>query len=144
MQQQRSSALTMPDEARDAAIETVRRFLRLVEARDLIAAGSFLADDVQITFPGGRVFTNLQDQVDSSAGRFRGVRKTFDRFDVAPLGDDAVVYVSGTLSGEDIHGAAFDGVRFIDRFTVRAGKILDQMVWNDLSEQGIVRPSATG
>lgn len=144
MQQQRSSALTMRDEARDAAIETVRRFLRLVEARDLIAAGSFLADDVQITFPGGRVFTNLQDQVDSSAGRFRGVRKTFDRFDVAPLGDDAVVYVSGTLSGEDIHGAAFGGVRFIDRFTVRAGKILDQMVWNDLSEQGIVRPSATG
>ena len=134
----------MRDEARDAAIETVRRFLRLVEARDLIAAGSFLADDVQITFPGGRVFTNLQDQVDSSAGRFRGVRKTFDRFDVAPLGDDAVVYVSGTLSGEDIHGAAFGGVRFIDRFTVRAGKILDQMVWNDLSEQGIVRPSATG
>ena len=134
----------MPDSARDAAIETVSRFLRLVEARDLEAAGSFLADDVQITFPGGRVFTNLQEQVDSSAGRFRGVRKTFDRFDVAPAGDDAVVYVSGTLSGEDTDGTAFDGVRFIDRFTVRAGKILDQMVWNDLAERGIVRPSETG
>jgi ketosteroid isomerase-like protein len=131
----------MPDSARDAAIETVTRFLRLVEARDLVAAGSFLADDVQITFPGGRVFTDLREQVDSSAGRFRGVRKTFDRFDVAPVGDDAVVYVSGTLSGEDTHGTAFDGVRFIDRFTVRAGKILDQMVWNDLAERGIVRPS---
>lgn len=130
----------MPDSARGAAIETVRRFLRVVEARDLEAAGSFLADDVQITFPGGRVFTNLQEQVDSSAGRFRGVRKTFDRFDVAPAGDDAVVYVFGTLSGQDIDGTAFDGVRFIDRFTVRAGKIVDQMVWNDLAEQGVVRP----
>jgi hypothetical protein len=135
----------MPDGSRDAAIEAVSRFLRLVEARDLDAAGSFLADDVQITFPGGRVFTNLREQVDSSAGRFRGVRKTFDRFDVAPAGDDAVVvYVSGTLSGEDTDGTAFDEVRFIDRFTVQAGKIIDQMVWNDLAEQGIVRPSETG
>ena len=132
----------MPDNSRDAAIETVSRFLRLVEARELEQAGSFLSDEVQITFPGGRVFANLQEQVDSSAGRFRSVRKRFERFDVAHAGDDSVVYVSGTLSGEDTDGTAFDGVRFIDRFTVRAGRIIDQMVWNDLAERGIVPPSA--
>jgi ketosteroid isomerase-like protein len=132
----------MTDRSREAAIETVRHFLRLVEARDLEQAGSFLADDAQITFPGGRVFTTLQEQVASSAGRFRGVHKTFDRFDVAPAGDDDVVYVSGTLSGEDVRGAAFAGVRYIDRFTIRAGKIVSQMVWNDLAERGVVPPSA--
>lgn len=133
----------MADNNRSAAIETVRHFLRLVEARDLEQAGSFLADGVNITFPGGRVFTTLQEQVDSSAGRFRRVRKTFDRFDVMAAGDDAVVYVFGTLAGQDVDGVAFDGIRYIDRFTVRAGKIVDQMVWNDLAEQGIVPPSET-
>jgi len=88
------------------------------------------------------VFANLQEQVDSSTGRFRGVCKTFERFDVAQAGDDSVVYVSGTLRGEDNDGEAFDGVRFIDRFTVRAGRIVDQMVWNDLAERGIGPPSA--
>lgn len=130
----------MTDRSRDTAIETVRRFLRLLEARDLEQAGSFLADGVQITFPGGRVFTTLQEQVNSSAGRFRHVRKTFDRFDVMPAGDDVVVYVSGMLSGEDVRGVEFAGVRYIDRFTIRAGKIVSQMVWNDLAERGIVGP----
>jgi len=133
----------MTDDSRDVAIETVTRFLRLVEARDLEQAGPFLADGVQITFPGGRVFTNLQQQVDSSAGRFRGVRKTFDRFDVVAEGDGSVVYVFGTLSGEHLDGTQFEGVRFIDRFTLRAGQIIDQMVWNDLAEAGVVGPSRT-
>ena len=124
-------------------VDTVQRFLRLVEARQLEQAGALLADGVSITFPGGRVFNSLQEQVDSSAGRFRGVRKVFERFDVVPADDESVVYVFGTLSGERLDGSAFDGVRFIDRFTIRAGQIVDQMVWNDLAERGIVRHSDT-
>ena len=31
-------------------------------------------------------------------------------------------------------GAAFSGIRFIDRFTVADGKLADQTVWNDLAE----------
>jgi len=45
-----------------------------------------------------------------------------------------VVYCHGTLSGEWPDGSAFSGIRFIDRFTVRAGKLADQTVWNDLAE----------
>jgi hypothetical protein len=44
------------------------------------------------------------------------------------------VYCFGTLYGEWADGSAFEGIRFIDRFTVRAGQLLDQMVWNDMGE----------
>lgn len=141
----------------DHPVELVQTFLRLMEARDLDAAGSLLADGVTITFPGGRTFANLADQVASSAGRFRGVTKTFDQFDVlerAPggggaggdaggaagdgEGGDYVVYVFGTLAGTALDGTAFDGVRYIDRFVIRDGLIVDQRVWNDLAESGVL------
>ena len=53
---------------------------------------------------------------------------------MAPLGARVAVYVSGTLSGEWPDGAAFTGIRFIDRFEVERGLIRCQDVWNDLAE----------
>ena len=46
----------------------------------------------------------------------------------------AVVHCHGTLSGTFADGAEFQGIRFIDRFTVRDGKLVDQRVWNDMAE----------
>ena len=120
---------------RDAA-KIVRSYLRLVEARDLDAASEFLADDVSIVFPGGRTFGSLTDQVASSAGRFRSVKKTLDQFDVVSDGAATTVYVYGTLAGQALDGSSFDGVRFIDRFALNDGLIVSQMVWNDLAEVG--------
>jgi hypothetical protein len=119
-------------------IETVTTFLRLVEARDLEAASPYLADDVVITFPGGRTFSNLDEQVASSSGRYKGVSKVFERFDVAVDGSDTIVYVFGTLQGESLGGTPFSGVRFIDRFVLRDGVIVDQRVWNDMAESGVL------
>ena len=118
--------------------DIVRTYLRLMEARDLDAAAGYLADDVEIVFPGGRTFSSLDEQVASSAGRFRGVTKTFDRFDVLTGQDRDIVYVFGTLAGEAIDGTAFEGVRFIDRFELVGGRIVGQMVWNDLAESGVL------
>jgi hypothetical protein len=129
--------LMMPDPV-GGPEETVRTYLRLMEARDLEAAATHLADDVRIIFPGGRTFTSLAQQVASSAGRFRGVTKTFDRFDVASAADHHVVYVFGTLGGEALDGSTFEGVRFIDRFVLQDGMIVSQMVWNDLAESGVL------
>ena len=46
----------------------------------------------------------------------------------------AVVYCLGTLYGELLSGETYAGIRYIDRFTVRGGKLVDQMVWNDMAE----------
>ena len=119
-----------------AAVKIVRTYLRLVEARDLDAASEFLADDVSIVFPGGRTFESLTDQVASSAGRFRSVKKTLDQLDVVSDGAETTVYVYGTLAGQALDGSSFDGVRFIDRFALNDGLIVSQMVWNDLAEVG--------
>lgn len=119
-----------------AAAKIVRTYLRLVEARDLDAASEFLADDVLIVFPGGRTFGSLTDQVASSAGRFRSVKKTLDQLDVVSDGAETTVYVYGTLAGQALDGNSFDGVRFIDRFALNDGLIVSQMVWNDLAEVG--------
>ena len=129
-------------------VQLVQSFLRLLEARDLDAAGRHLAEGVTITFPGGRTFTNLADQVASSAGRFQGVTKSFEQFDVVErtagghaggaAGKEYVVYVFGTLAGTALDGTAFDGVRYIDRFVIRDGLIVDQRVWNDLAESGVL------
>ncbi|HSF85664.1 MAG TPA: nuclear transport factor 2 family protein [Acidimicrobiia bacterium] len=126
----------------DDPVETISRFLRLVEARRLEEASEFLARDVQITFPGGRQFGSLEEQVASGAGRFRRVRKVFERFDALETDDASVVYVYGTLEGLDASGVAFSGVRFIDRFELQGGAIVDQRVWNDMAEMGVVEPHA--
>lgn len=127
----------MPDMASPRAI--VRTYLELMEARDLDAAAAFLDPAVVITFPGGRTFRDLHDQVASSAGRFEFVRKTFDRIDVVETDDHAaVVYALGTLAGRNLQGTDFTDIRFIDRFTLRNGLIIDQMVWNDLAESDVI------
>ena len=48
-----------------------------------------------------------------------------------------MVYARGTLNGAWLDGSPFNGIRFIDRFEVRAGKITRQEVWNDLAEAGV-------
>jgi hypothetical protein len=44
------------------------------------------------------------------------------------------VYCHGTLQGQWPDGSAFEGIRFIDRFLVQAGRLVRQDVWNDLAE----------
>lgn len=126
---QRSPAPALPDPA-----ETVRAYLQAMEARDLDAAKSYLAEGFQMTFPSGKTLTSLEELVDWSRTRYSFVKKTFARFDTAATLDGIVVYCHGTLAGEWLDGTAFDGVRFVDRFTVTGGKLSDQQVWNDLAE----------
>ena len=129
-------------DGRDEAIEIVTRFVRLVEERRLGEAASYLAAGASFTFPGGRTFSSLEEQVSSSAARFRGVRKVFDRFDVSISEELTIVYLFGTLEGEDLDGNGFYGVRFVDRFELADSKIVDQKVWNDMAESGVVRPTS--
>lgn len=124
--------LAGPGAGADAA-NRVRAFLSAMEARDLDAAAGLLAPGFSMQFPGTAPMTRLADLVAWAAPRYRFVRKTYSGFDTVP-GDPVVVYCRGTLSGEWPDGAAFDGIRFIDRFEVGAAGIARQEVWNDIAE----------
>ena len=123
----RTPAPALPDPQ-----QTVRDFLDTMEARDLATAKSFLTDDFVMTFPSGRQMTEIEDLVEWSKSRYRFVRKTYERFDTAATPDGTVVYCFGRLEGEWPDGTPFSGIRFIDRFALRGGKLAVQDVWNDL------------
>lgn len=112
----------------------VRDFLAAMARRDLAAARRFLDPDFTMTFPGDHRFTTLEELVAWAGERYRSVDKSYDGFDVAPDRDGVVVYCFGTLNGLWLDGSAFSGIRFIDRFVVRNGGLVEQRVWNDLGE----------
>ena len=66
--------------------------------------------------------------------QYERCRKEFDHWFV----DGDTVFTLGTLYGVDNEGEKFEGIRFLDVHTVRDGKIVDKVVFNDLSEAGIV------
>src|SRR6185295_1001152 len=105
------------------AEEIVRGYLAAMERRDLAAAKAFLAPGFFMVLPGGLRFDSLEALVEWARGRYRSARKTYERFDAF----DAGVYCSGTLYGEFLDGTPYSGIRFIDRFTVRDGRLVDQM-----------------
>ena len=112
-------------------------FLNAQGSRELERAMRMISDDFEMVFPGPVRFTRFEDLMVWAAPRYRAIAKTIDRIDEAPLGEVVAVYVTGTLHGEKPDGTPFEGIRFIDRFEVKAGKILKQDVWNDLAEAGV-------
>jgi hypothetical protein len=115
--------------------ELVKTFLETMEARDLAGARAMLAPGFAMTFPGGARFATLEELVAWARPRYQWVRKRYDRFDEVPgAGGESVVYCHGTLHGVWPDGTGFEGIRFIDRFAIRDGKLADQQVWNDLAE----------
>ena len=110
--------------------QTVRAYLDAMERRDLAAAEALLAPGFSMVFPGNRRFDSLEQLVEASKGRYRSARKSYEHVD--SFADK--VYCFGTLHGELLDGTPYSGIRFIDRFTVRDGKLVDQKVWNDMAE----------
>jgi phenylpyruvate tautomerase PptA (4-oxalocrotonate tautomerase family) len=112
--------------------QIVRDFLGAMERRDLVAAKTMLTPDFAMTFPGGASFATLEELIDWARPRYQRIGKVYERFDTVPGMEDPIVYCFGTLEGVWPDGSAFSGIRFIDRFTVRGGLLVDQKVWNDL------------
>jgi hypothetical protein len=120
-----------------SAKDLIQAYLRTMEARDLVSAQSMLTAHATIIFPGGKFFRNLHELAENARGRYQWVKKTFDHIDYCKHEDGAeIVYVTGTLYGVNNHNMQFEGIRYIDRFVVRDGKINEQYVWNDFAETG--------
>lgn len=124
-----------PAAASQDPTDIIRAYLAAMEARDLDAARALLAPGFSMTFPGTAPMAALEDLIAWSKPRYQYVAKTYDGFDaMLGQGGAAIVYCRGTLAGKWPDGTAFDGIRFIDRFELVAGRITRQDVWNDIAE----------
>ena len=112
------------------AEKTVRAYLDAMERRDLAAAKALLAPGFYMVFPGNKRFDSLEQLVDWAKGRYRRALKKYDLYETS----GNTVYCFGTLYGELLDGTPYSGIRFIDRFTVKDGRLVVQMVWNDMAE----------
>jgi len=126
---ERSPAPALPDPAK-----LVLDYLAAMEARDIDRAEAMLGDGFEMVFPGTGPMVRLAELIDWAKGRYRFVKKTYDAVEAFQNGDVAVVYTRGALAGEWPDGAPFSGIRFIDRFEIKGGKITKQDVWNDIAE----------
>ena len=124
------------------SVELVREYLLASGRRNNTEANSYLSDDVLLVFPQGR-FDNLEQMMAALAGRYRSISKTHLTWDVSDLDSEtSVVVTTGSLSGVNREGVAFSGIRFCDRFVIRHGLIVEQHVWNDLAESGVLLQQA--
>lgn len=117
----------------------VRLYLEASMKPDPDLAATYVADDVVITFTGGKVFDHPSGPTSINSYRYAWVKKRFARFDECHAPDGIVVYSLGTLYGEWPDGEPFEGNRYIDRFLVRGDKIVTMDVWNDSAERLLIR-----
>ncbi|MDO6387825.1 nuclear transport factor 2 family protein [Uliginosibacterium sp. 31-12] len=121
--------------------ELVEEFLRIIMIPDPEGARAFTAPDLRIRFTGGREMQEPADCSAFNAGRYAWVKKRFERTDVVAgaTADEAIVYNIGTLYGAWPDGTPFEGNRYVDRYVVSQGKIVEMQVWNDSAEWLLVR-----
>jgi hypothetical protein len=124
-------------------VALVDRYLQLCEDREVEAASAHLSPSVRIQFPAGQVYGSLGELV-AAPKSYTWVRKMRDRLAVGTEGDATVVTSIGRLYGEKLDGTPFEDIRYVDVFVVRDGLIVEQLVWNDLSENGFRVPVPAG
>jgi len=131
----------MPSHQTLSPKELVEQFLHTIMVPDPVGARAFVAPNLRIRFTGGR---EMRDPTECSAfnkSRYAWVKKRFEQTDVAPgvHEGETVVYNTGTLYGAWPDGTLFEGNRYVDRYLVRDGLIVQMDVWNDSAEWMLVR-----
>jgi hypothetical protein len=132
-------AFAVPTDETSRAAEIVERFLVASMVPDPETAALYIAADLKITFTGGRPYSHPRETAAFNAKRYKWVKKRMERTDVVPGNGETIVYNLGTLYGEWPDGTAFEGNRYVDRFVVRGGKIVQMDVWNDSAERLLTR-----
>lgn len=132
-------AVFKPTEETGLAAEIVERFLVASMVPDPETAAHYIAADLKITFTGGRKYGHPRETAAFNAGRYKWVKKKMERTDVVAGDGETVVYNLGTLYGAWPDGTPFEGNRYVDRFVVRGGKIVQMDVWNDSAERLLTR-----
>ncbi|VFR39350.1 Putative inner membrane protein [plant metagenome] len=123
-------------DAADAARKIVDTYLTVLMKPDPEGARRYVAADLRIRFTGGRAMDDPAQCTAFNASRYRWVKKRFESTDVVvgATPRSAVVYNRGTLYGEWLDGTPFEGNRYVDRYVLREGLIVEMDVWNDSAE----------
>lgn len=132
----------MVESRRDPA-QLVIGSLRSMEARDMASAKACTAPGFTMQFPGAPSFTDFAELIEWSRQRYASVRKTFDRIDVGHRDGTDVVYISGTFSGTWLDNTTLSDIRYLDCFDIQDGRIMRQVVWNDMGEARLARSVST-
>ena len=123
--------------------EVVDEFLRLIMIPDPVAARALTAPGLEIRFTGGRPMRDTTECTAFNKARYRWVKKRIERTETVSgtslhngtaADDGDVVYSLGTLYGEWPDGTPFEGNRYVDRYVVSEGRIVQMDVWNDSAE----------
>lgn len=143
-----------PPTAPTTAAEVVDEFLRLIMVPDPESARRYTSPELRIRFTGNREMRDPSECTAFNRARYRWVKKRVERTETvgrvavhgsgAQDADDTVVYSIGTLHGEWPDGTPFEGNRYVDRYVVRNGLIVDMQVWNDSAEWLLVRAGLAG
>lgn len=119
----------------------VDEYLRVLMIPDPMAARRFVSPELKIRFTGGREMSDPAQCAAFNAGRYGWVKKRFEGTEVvagASL-EQAIVYNRGTLYGVWPDGLAFESNRYVDRYVIRHGLIVQMDVWNDSAERLLAR-----
>lgn len=119
----------------------VDEYLRLLMIPDPDAARRLAAPDLQIRFTGGRAMSDPAQCAAFNAGRYAWVKKRIEATELVAgaTSEHAVVYSRGTLYGAWPDGTPFEGNRYVDRYVVSNGLIVQMAVWNDSAEWLLAR-----
>lgn len=128
------------DEQTERDLQAVKDYLAASMAPDPLRAAQYVAPGFICRFTGYRVFDTPSGPTSFNATRYGWVKKRIERYDVVPGEAETIVYSLGYLYGAWPDGTPFDNNRYVDRFLVRDGLIIDTDVWND-SAEWILDPS---
>ena len=133
------AAVIMPSDETAEAAAIVEKFLTASMVPDPETAARYVATPLKLTFTGGRKFSHPRESTAFNAKRYKWVKKAMESSDVVPGQGETIVYNIGTLYGEWPDGTPFEGNRYVDRFVVRGGLIVQMDVWNDSAERILTR-----
>lgn len=121
--------------------DLVETFLRTIMIPDPVAARAYVSPDLRIRFTGGREMKDPSECSAFNASRYAWVKKKFEQTDVVEGASSghAIVYNIGTLYGAWPDGTLFEGNRYVDRYVVKDGLIVQMDVWNDSAEWMLIR-----
>ena len=114
-----------------SAIEIVKGYLAAVEKRYHKMASKFLGDNFWMEFRGSVRMTKLEQLVLWSKPRDKSVKNYFDFLEAYRV-YDTLITCHGMLDMIFTIRDDFQGIRFIDVFTISGHKFTGQLVWNDL------------